>query len=296
MILSKKTNVLNTQVIQSPDELTNEKSLDFLILCFCSNLLLENWKARYSHQNTIKSLIHKASWDEQIIRNEVFTSSDQYRVDFLLRDLLDFLHLTNPTENREKVLKRIKHLMDFKVHFQADSMKFYQPFMYSLTVDQKNKRPIRISVILHPFIVYDLINQASIFKTVYLQQSFNLLEKHKLNVNKRSFSFGDYGLISLVMGYSLCDSSYIRGLFSKMHKSKQDLRQRQAFFIYDAYQLAENYNQHSLCLQTEGLIDCPIPYVVLESLLKKKNHRILQKADFVFQPKSVLEIPEVDAE
>lgn len=53
----------------------------------------------------ILALIHKNYWNREFIKNEVFKQDANYIIEFLLKDLLKFLDLSDNFSNKTKTIE-----------------------------------------------------------------------------------------------------------------------------------------------------------------------------------------------
>lgn len=284
-VLTKGNYAINTNMINSLGVSNNKECLNFMILLYCSKLLLKKWKTEEKPSSEIKTLLHKTTWDDVEIREEGFVSRLDYRVDFVIKDVLEFLNLSNTSNNRNKVVSILEELMDLKLEFQVENHHYRQQFVYSLCVTTSRGLASRASLVLHPFIVYSLLDYALIFHEKFLKDYLNLLEKHKVNPDKRSLSFGFYAFYSVFLSLSLQKQDYFKRFLLRRSKTNLQSRQRQIEFIKEFIPLASNYLNVDLGVKLDSIKEIPASYQILESILNRKDDRVLNRSEFFFQPR-----------
>lgn len=282
-LLAQNSYVFNSNLLNFTKPFDKKSSIQLFIYSFCSKMLLEKWNKVIGGPKEIQALIHKSSWDGLLIKNETFTTHDLYEIDFHLKDLLNFLNLGNNTKNRNKVLGFLKEISKHSVEFWVEKDSFSQSFFYLLRVSHTSKgMPMKVKIILHPLIVYDLLNYAVSFQKNFLTQFYKLLEKHRLTEKKKTFTFGHFAFLSVVLAFRKKDPRYLKLFFSTRNKKRPELRKRQLQFLSDLLILATENLEINLGIQSESVVDCPISFCVLENMLNKTTDTLLNHTVFRF--------------
>lgn len=156
-----------------------------MLLCFCGNLLLKKWRSQYGNLEEVRSLIHKNYWDGDRVEQKEHMRTDEFQVTFSFTELLRFLNLKQGSQNEKRVIEKFRRFMDLHVSFSVNNKDFYQPFVFSFSVSKERNEDTQGSLIIHPFVFYDLLSHITIFEEVFLKKLYALYEKHRVHNGKK---------------------------------------------------------------------------------------------------------------
>jgi hypothetical protein len=287
-LTSSKNNHVNFKVLlnglNQSTLLTNDQAMEHMILGYCSNELLKTWN-EFSFERK-RYLLDTNNWDHENIMRERFKNDELYKIEFELPDLLQFLHLTNRRENKNKVINVFRDkLMNFKVRFQVKEKTYYQQFVYSLMISRKRGVPVKLSLVLHPYVVNDLLNYAILFQEKFLDEYYKLFDKHKNNQKKKGFSFIFSCFLSVLCSYQRQDPEFLINFFKQRCKKNPKNVTKQLNFIYEFIHLCEKQCQVSLGVIQDQEILAPVPFEIYETIFKKTTDCELNKVTFLFTEK-----------
>lgn len=279
---------INTNLIDNFDLNDNESCSNFMILIYFSKLLFNKWQ-----ENTdlnIKYLIHKKNWDADLIRSEKFLETSRYRVEFELRDLRFFLNLSNSTINREKFITLLNNFMDFKLIFWENNSIYRQHVVYSLSFKRSQGVLTTASIVLHPYTVHELLKHYLFFNKEYINDYYSLLDGHKINRNKKGYTFIYRAFFAIFLFLSTHDKSYLVNFFLTRNKTNLAASNKQIKFFNDFIALTSEHLKTYLGARLNDEEHFPVNYLVLKSILNKKTDKVLNKTEFFFQSRQPKEL------
>lgn len=285
-VLAKKNNFINFNLLDPLKNLDND-SLSAFILAFCSKCLLEKWYTQTQSYPQIRTYLHESCWNDYSVRSEMFKRDERYIVEFELNDLMDFLGLSKRSESKNQILSVIRTIMDAKVEFRVNDKFYVQPFIYSLEVCYKRKTPSKITLVIHPYAVHNLLGYIELFDNDLLTTYYNLLdkyklEKYKLNSKKTHRVLGYFAFIQIFLAYKKKEGSHLLAVFEKRNKKKPLLRQRQIEMLHEFLSYCDQSLDKKLAIAIDNQIHSPVKIELLNKILNNTRDKLLQQVEFLF--------------
>lgn len=163
----KKQLYLSTNLYSLVPQVTNQNVEKFrtkkhharIIMClvFFAHQLILKWHKL--PEKDVHQLINR--WSDQDIRNTSFIDNKNYLISFQPAELLKFLNLSDSTRNRDLICSYIDVLWNTSVEFSVENYDYKQHLIYSYVAKRgSGGRKSNISLVVHPFIIRDIINQS----------------------------------------------------------------------------------------------------------------------------------------
>lgn len=287
------SNILNWNLASIFPNQNGKKALHTFILSFLAKQLIDKWYNSYKNVNILKSFTHPENWNELQIQKESFTNEDKFFIEFELIELLDFLNISNRTQARNRIMKEFKELTQISLEFWVKEKLYYQPFVYSLEIEHKRGIPVKIGLILHPYVVYNLVDIALILSNNQLLDLYQIIEKYKLNTQKKIFDSVYFTLLQLLKAYQLQSPADFKLMLSNRHLRKPELRNRQINMFFDLMSRYQEKSQMFIGVYYENQRIIPIHKTCFFQLLNRSTNNQLNQAKFFFESKNqLLKIPE----
>lgn len=292
-LVNSKFFTLNTRLISKSGLKDNPNCLRFMVLVYLSQLLVQECKKQHKDLADLNTLIHPDYWDDVGVRQEKFLENSEYKVTFILKDLLAFLNFTNTTHNRKKVISIITDLMNMKRHIQVGDNQYWHQLVYSFSLINVNREGTTGSLFLHPIVLYDLLAYGAFFRVSFLEGFYSLLKKHQINNDIRTYSFGFYGffsVFSVFLAFTYRNQEFLMDFLKKRTKTNLKGLKKQLEFINDFLKLSTEHLKIDLGVRLDNETFFPASPDVLEDILYKKHDKILNRVEFFFQPRKAFPI------
>jgi hypothetical protein len=285
-LVSTKNSLLNFNLASSFKSLDSKTAFYTFILSFLSKKLINKWFLIYQNLHVVSSFIHQSSWNDHQILNKSFLTDERFFIEFELSELLRFLNITNRTESRIRIINDLKSLTEVSLEFWVKDRLFYQPFLYSLELIHKRGVPTRISLTLHPYAVYELLEFALIINNHELGDLYKIVEKYKSNEQKRSLSSMYLVLFQCLHAFHCQNSNSLKSMLALRHLKKPNLRERHIDLFYELLENYQNKTQLVIGALYKGLEIIPVHKNFLHQILSRSTNKHLNQTEFFFKPKN----------
>lgn len=275
--LKTNTNFFNLNVVNVLGYQNLKAMRALLTLSFCTKILLKKWTSLSSEHLLDK--IHFNERNDLFLKDRLFVHGDEFRVEFFLKEFVIFLGLDYNTYARKLVLKLLEDLFIKSLDFRIHDTFYKQHFINFLEVDSQRGTPVKIRLILHPFVIYGFLKSLIFLDQTLLEKYYSICDQES---SLKKVSYRHTCLLRVLISFSIQSSDPLKAELSSMNFSNSDYRKQHGRVFFKICEEIGQLHRLQLGVKINEEIIFLKDQLSWEKLVLKLTKKRVQEMEFVF--------------